>query len=148
LHHLTIAGALLLLVSGSVTAQTMIVSGNPGALRISSAIAGSQPVAVSNAATTYTLIIFGGASRRYKITARLNTAMPQDVTLTANLAAPPGGTSLGPVALDATARDVVTNIPGNTIVSRGITYQLSALVTAGVVTSRTRTVTFTVVRTA
>ena len=145
-----LAFGLLLGGSGVASAQltTITVSGNPGSLRISSAITGSQPTPVSNAATTYTVIILGSANRRYKITARLNTAMPTGVTLLATLAAPPGATSLGAVALDATTRDVVTNIPGGTVVSRGITYQLSALVTAGVVTSRTRTVTFTIVRTA
>jgi hypothetical protein len=149
-RRLLIACGLLLLGSkiGSAQPTSITVSGNPGSLRISSAIAGSQPTPVSNAATTYTLVIGGSANRRYKITAGLNTAMPPGVTLMANLAAPPGGTSLGAVALDATARDVVINIPGQTNVTRGITYQLSALVTAGVVTSRTRTVTFTIIRTA
>jgi hypothetical protein len=136
---------LLVLSSSAVGAQTVVVSGNPGLLRISAAIAGSQPTPVSNAATTYTVVTLT-PNRTYKITARLNTPMPVGTTLQVTLAAPPGATSLGAVSLDATARDVVTLIPKNTNATRAITYNFSATTAAGVVPSTSRTVTLTIVQ--
>lgn len=140
-------GAVLLFMgSRAAFAQTLAVSGSPaGLLRISSAVAGSQPISVSNATTTYT-VVTPPANRLYNVTARLNAAMPTGVTLTATLAAPAGATSLGPVALDATARNVVTGITRNTTATQGITYQLSATVLAGVVPNSSRTVTLTIVQ--
>jgi hypothetical protein len=123
-------------------AQSLSVSGSPPTLKIRSATAGLAPNAVTNATTTYTIAIPSGALR--KITARLNSAMPAGVTLTAALAAPPGATSSGAVALDATARTVVNNIPNMGATTRSITYVLTATAAAGVVTVRSRTVTFTV----
>ncbi len=131
--------------SRAAFAQTLAVSGSPGLLRINSAVAGSQPISVSNATTTYT-VVTPPANRLYNVTARLNAAMPAGVTLNATLAAPTGATSLGPVALDATARNVVTGITRNTTATRGITYQLSATVLAGVVPNSSRTVTLTIVQ--
>ena len=121
------------------------MSGNPGLLRVSNAVAGSEPVAVSNSATTYT-VTTPGANRLHKVTAQLNAAMPAGLTLTATFAPPPASTSLGPVALDMTARDVVTNIPRNTNATQGITYTLAATAAAGVVPPTSRIVTLTIVR--
>jgi hypothetical protein len=142
---LSVASALLM-SSGGAFAQSISASGDPGLLRINSAIAGSQPISVSNATTTYT-VVTPNPNRTYKITAQLNANMPTDVTLTVTLAAPTGATSLGAISLDVTARDVVTGVPRQTDATRSITYQLSALVTAGVIPSSTRIVTLTVVRT-
>lgn len=144
--HLLAATALLLTGSRAAVAQLMWTSGSPGLMRINSAVAGSQPIPVVNAATTYTLYT-PNANRTYKMTARLNANMPNGVTLTATFDAVPGATSVGPVALNSTDRDIVVNIPRNTFASRTITYQLAALVTAGVIPSSTRTVTITLVRT-
>ena len=119
----------------------ILVSGNPGALTVSTATAGSAPDAVSNSATTYAITTNETGK---KITAALNTAMPSGVTLTVNLAAPTGGTSTGATTLTATAADVVTGITGLNESSLGITYQLSATSAAGVVASASKTVTFTV----
>jgi hypothetical protein len=113
----------------------------PGALRILTAVAGQQPTAVTDASTTYTVTTFFGGSK--KITASLNAAMPANVTLTATYNAPSGATSTGPVNLDTTARDMVTNINNEFNSSNGITYTLSATVLAGVVPSQSRTVTLT-----
>ena len=135
----------LLLGTAPLSAQTIAVSGTPGLLRISTAVAGSQPVGVSNATTTYT-VTTPQQNRTYRITARLDAPMPSGVTLAATLAAPPGSTSLGAVALDATNRDVVTGIRRNANTTRGITYQLSATVAAGVVPLSSRTVTLTIVQ--
>src|SRR5437764_5519995 len=131
--------------SRAAVAQTMAVSGNPASLHITAAVAGSQPTSVTNAVTTYT-VTTPAANKTWRITAQLNVAMPTDVTLTGTFAAPPGATSVGAVALDLTARNVVTGIPKNTNATQGITYQLSALVTAGVIASSTRTLTLTVIQ--
>ena len=135
----------LLLAGPAASAQTLAVSGNPGLLRVTGAVAGSQPIAVSNGSTTYT-VTTGVPNRLYNLTARLNAPMPSGVTLTGTFAAPPGATSLGAIALDATARNVVTNIPRRTDATLGITYSLSALVTAGVVPNGSRTITLTLVQ--
>lgn len=140
----SIAVAFLFPLDGA-RAQSVSVSGNPGLLRVSTAIAGSEPLSVSNATTTYT-VTTGNPNRPHRITARLSVPMPVGVTLTASLAAPPGATSLGPVALDATDRDVVLDIPRRTDATQSITYMLSATVAAGVVPTSSRTVTFTIVQ--
>jgi hypothetical protein len=137
--------ALLLIGGRAAIAQTIAVSGNPGLLRINNAVAGSEPIAVTNSSTTYT-VTTPNPPRTYKVTAQLDAAMPADVTLTATFAAPTGATSIGPVALDLTARDVVTGIPRNTNSTQGITFELSATVAAGVVTSSSRVVTLTIIR--
>lgn len=139
--------AALLLVSSSraVVAQTIGVSGNPGALVVNSAVAGSEPTTVSNGTTTYT-VVTPAANRTYAITAQLNSPMPAGTTLTVTLAAPAGATSVGPVSLDMTARNVVTGVGRNVNATRSITYQFSATVAAGVIPTSTRTVTLTVIR--
>lgn len=126
-------------------AQTLNVSGSPGLLRVSTAVAGSEPIAVTNASTTYT-VTTGNPNRLHKITARLSAPMPVGVTLTGSFDAPAGATSLGPVALDATARDVVLDIPRRTTATHAITYTLSATVAAGVIPNSSRTVTLTIVQ--
>jgi hypothetical protein len=147
LNHRTavLSIALMLAGIGAIDAQTLAVSGNPGLLRISSAVAGSEPIPVSNATTTYT-VVTGPPNRLYNITARLNAPMPAGVTLSVTLAPPPGATSLGAIALDATSRDVVTGVRRNTTATQGITYQLEATAAAGVVPNSSRTVTLTIVQ--
>ena len=130
-------------VTFEVTAiNELSVSGNPGTLTVSTATAGSAPNAVSDATTTYA-ITTNESSR--KITAAIDTAMPAGVTLTAELAAPTGGTSTGAVALGTTAVDSVTGITTLNEIAKTITYSLSATSAAGVVTSASKTVTFTIV---
>jgi len=139
----TLAVLLLLVISGTAAAQAnrVKVSGNPGTLRISSAVAGLQPTPVSDALTTYMVKVASGGPR--KITAQLDIPMPAGVTLTMALAAPAGATSLGAVSLDATPRDLVVNIPVGTNATQSITFQLDATVLAGVVPASTRNVTLT-----
>jgi len=116
------------------------VSGNPAALIVNSATAGSEPVLVSDASTTYDITTNG---TNKKITAAINTNMPANVTLTAALAAPTGGTSAGDTTLSTVAANVVTAITQKAETAKTITYKLSATVAAGVVVSDTKTVTLT-----
>ena len=144
LRLLTIA-ALLTMVGRAAFAQTLSASGNPALLRVNTAVAGSEPIAVSNSSTSYT-VTTPNPNRPHNITAQIDANMPVGITLTVSLAAPPGATSLGPIALDVTARDVVTGIPRRANSTHGITYQLAATVQAGVVPLSSRTVTLTIVQ--
>jgi hypothetical protein len=115
------------------TPLSMIITGVPAA--------GSQPTPITNTASAYHYTSLFAPAK--KITAQLNSPMPTGVTLTATFAAAGGGTSTGPIALDATPRNMVINM-GAALGSAGaITYVLSATVAAGVVPSQSRTVTLT-----
>ncbi|MEO8620889.1 MAG: hypothetical protein ABI625_07480 [bacterium] len=140
--------ALVLLLAGwtkAAEAQFTIltVSGSPAPFNVTTAVAGSNPTAISSSGLTYFLKSKHPAGPT-QISAELDSPMPAGTTLTLNMAAPgTNGTSLGPVALDATPRAVVIDIDkvnGNTY---GMTYTFSATAAAGVVASQTRTVTLT-----
>ena len=135
-----VLAAALLLGGRAAAAQTLTVSGSPGAMTITSAVAGSDPTSVSNSATTYSAVV----ALTSHITAAIGSNMPTDVTLTMNLAVGAGATSAGPIALDVTARNVVTNITSSQL-NKTITYNLSALASAGVIASQSRVVTLTIV---
>ena len=115
------------------------VTGTPN-LTIASAIAGEQPQEVTDSSSTCA-ITTNGTNKR--ITASIDTAMPAYVTLKVNVAAPTGsGTSQGDVTLTTSASDVVTGM-SHVADSPTITYKLSATIQAGVLSTDTRTVTFT-----
>jgi hypothetical protein len=139
---------LLVLASRTSASQTISAPTNPTTLTITNAVAGSQPLSVTVPAVNYTATTPNPANRTYKITASLNSALPVGVTLTATMTAPAGGgASAGAVSLSTTAADLVTGIPRSLTNSPGtITYQLSATVAAGVVTSTSRIVTLTIVQ--
>ena len=117
------------------------VSGNPAALVVSSATAGSQPTAATDNSTSWAITTNESSK---KVTGAINTAMPANTTLSVTLAAPTGGSSAGAVSLSATAADLVTSI--STLAESGltITYSFSATASAGVIASAQKTVTFTV----
>ncbi|MBI1922902.1 hypothetical protein HYR99_01495 [Candidatus Poribacteria bacterium] len=116
------------------------VSGNPGALTVSVATAGSEPTDATNSTTTYNITSNGTGK---KITGAINTAMPSGTSLKVSLAAPTGATSAGTVTLSITAANLVTGITQKAESSKTITYTLSATVSAGVVASASKTVTLT-----
>jgi hypothetical protein len=123
--------------------DTLSISANPATLTISTAIAGQQPTAVTNTSTTYSFSSLSLVTRT--ITGKISAAMPSNVTLHVQLANPGGGaTSTGLVAMTTTAQNLVTGIP---ILGSGtgvtITYQLSATVSAAIVTGGTKTLTLT-----
>jgi len=117
------------------------VSGNPGALVISTATAGSEPDAATDATTSYSLTTNGTNKR---ITGSIDTAMPANTSLLVTLTAPTGGSSAGQVILSTTAQDLVTGI--STLAESGLTisYEFTADASAGIVASSTKTVTLTV----
>lgn len=114
-------------------------AGSPS-LVISTATAGSNPGAVTAAATWAVTTNQTGA----KITASIGSAMPAGVTLSVNLTAPAGATSAGSLSLSTTAVDLVTGITKVAQGALSASYSLVASAAAGVVASTTRTVTYTI----
>jgi hypothetical protein len=116
------------------------ITGAPN-LTIDSATAGEQPQEITDSSSIFA-ITTNGTNKR--ITASIDTAMPAYVTLKINVAAPSGsGTSQGDVTLVTSSSNVVTGISPVADSSPAITYKLSATVEAGVLSTDTRTVTFT-----
>jgi hypothetical protein len=145
----TLICALLLMAStGALGAQTITVSGNPALLRISTAVAGSEPTAPApDASRTFTVTTPNpGGNTKFQILMSLNANMPANVTLTATLGIPPGsnGVSTGAIALDVTPRALLTTIKKNITGTASTTYQLTATVAAGVIPLTSRIVTYTV----
>lgn len=138
--------AVLLVFANRAAAQgppsRIRTSADPGLLQITAAVPGLPPSPVSNGLTTYDVRVNAASTK--KITARLSTPMPAGVTLTVTLAAPAGATSLGSITLDTIDRDVVVNI-SDVNSTHAITYQLSSTAAAGVITSASRIVTFSLV---
>lgn len=114
-------------------------AGSPS-LVINTASAGSNP---SNATASATWAVTTNQSGA-KITASIGSAMPASVTLEVNLAAPTGATSAGSQPLSTTAVDLVTGITKVAQGALAVTYTLMATPAAGVVTSTSRTVTYTI----
>ena len=118
------------------------VSGNPAALNVITAVPGSQPTAATDASTSYSITTNNSSK---KITCSINSAMPANTTLEVTLVAPTGGSSAGQITLTTTAQDMVTGI--STLAESGltITYEFSATLAAGIISSSTRTATYTIV---
>jgi hypothetical protein len=130
-------------VSYEVTAiDEITVSGDPGALVVNTAVAGSEPSADTDNTTTWAVTTNGGTDGK-KMTGDINSNMPANTTLEINLTAPTGGSGSGDVTLSTTAADLVTLIDSVAESGLTITYTLSALIAAGVVPQATKTVTLT-----
>jgi hypothetical protein len=144
----------MLLTAGTLAAQTatqtvtfqvdainqISVSGTPS-LTINAASAGSAPTAASTTGLTWAITSNQTGS---KVTASINSAMPTGVTLSVTMGAPGGATSAGAKQLGTSAVDVVTGITKVMATGLSLGYSLDATAAAGVVTSTTRTVTFTI----
>jgi hypothetical protein len=129
-------------VTYQVTAVNEIsVSGNPSALIVNSATAGSEPDAASDNSTTYAITTNESSK---KITGAINSVMPDNTSLKVTLGAPTGGTSAGQVTLSTSAQDLVTGISTLAESGKSISYVFSATSAAGVVSSASKTVTLTV----
>lgn len=147
--------ALVLTAAASAQAQTanhvvtyqvgainqIAVTGSPS-LTVSTATAGSAPGSVTDATSSWA-VTTNAANK--KLTAAINTAMPTGVTLEINAAAPAGATSSNYQTLGTSAVDVVTGIAAVNASGLALTYRLSATLAAGVVSSASKTVTYTLV---
>jgi len=116
-------------------------TGVPVVLTITTAVAGLNPTTrtVSTARWNVTTNQTGA-----KITASIPTNVPAGVTLSVNLAAPTGATSLGYKALSTVSTDLVTGITKRNQTNRTVNYRLAATAAAGVVPSQTRVITYTI----
>jgi hypothetical protein len=115
------------------------VAGSPS-LTINTATAGSAPTAATASATWAVTTNQSNA----KITASLDSDMPTGLTLTVDLGAPSGASSVGATALSSASVDLVTGISKKAEGSLSVGYGLSATTDAGVVSSTSRTVTYTI----
>lgn len=142
-HALTtflIVCSLLWTANAYALVDILTFSGNPATMTISTAVAGSNPTAVTDTSTTYSLT----AVLSTKISAVSNLAMPTGVTLQITLAAPAGATSQGPKTISTTSTDLVTSIAALTIAGPlAVTYTLSATVAAAIQSNTVRTITYT-----
>jgi hypothetical protein len=116
------------------------VSGTP-TLVINTATAGSAPTDATYSTSSWAVTTNQSTA---KITGSIPTAMPTGLTLSANLTAPAGASSAGATSLGTSAVDLVTGITKVAAGSLNLTYTLSATTAAGVVTSQTRLVTYTI----
>ena len=154
LSSMFISGLLVAVAATSAAAQTATqtvtfqvdainqigVTGAP-TLDVATAVAGNAPTSATSAGNTWAVTCNQTGA---KITASIGLAMPAGVTLSATLAAPAGATSAGIKALGTVAVDMVTAITKLNASGLGLTYQLDATAAAGVITSTTRVVTYTI----
>ena len=111
------------------------------ALTITTAAAGAAPTSATDATATWAVTTNQTGA---KITASIPTAMPAGLTLSVNLSPPTGATSAAYKALSTTATDLVTGVTKVAQGSLGVLYKLDATPAAGVITSATRVVTYTI----
>lgn len=139
LQAATTATATVTFTIGTINAIS--VSGNPTALTINTATAGSAPTSVTDTSTTYNVT---SNATNQRITGAIDLAMPSNVTLTIALGAPSGATSAGAVSMTTTAQNLVTAISNVAESGLAITYTLAATVSAAVQGPSTRVVTYTI----
>lgn len=128
-------------VTFAVNAINQIAFTGAPSLTITTAVAGSAPTSVTNAVASWAVTTNQSTA---KITASIPTAMPAGLTLSVNLAAPAGAASLAYQSLGTTAVDLVTGVTKVAQGGMAVTYKLDATPAAGVVTSATRVVTYTI----
>lgn len=138
-HAANTANTTVTYTVGSI--DSISVSANPGALNITTAVAGSAPPSAVDATTTYAVTTNNTARR---VTGSLATAMPAGVTLSVALTAPSGGTSAGAVTLTTTSNALVTGIAHVASSGLSVTYTLTATLSAAQVAAATNTLTYTI----
>ena len=128
-------------VSVQVDAINQIALTGVPSLLINSAAPGSAPTSVTSVTNTWAVTTNQTGST---ISASIATVMPGGLTLSAIMAAPAGGASTGLHAIGTTPVALVTGVTKVNASSLNVTYQLDATVAAGVITSATKMVTFTI----
>lgn len=124
-----------------VAAQsTLTLSGDPQAMVISMAVAGSQPDGAVDEGTSYSLV----AQEILGIDAQLDALMPPGTALYVQLEPPAASLGAGSVALDTSPRRLVSGVAPGTYNGLSIQYRFTATVEAGVVPMSSRKVTFTI----
>ena len=139
---LLLAGGLLSSVTDA-SAQHVTISGT-ASLTVSTAAAGASLVPVTTASLTYDVDNTTGGA--LAVTGQIDSSLPSGLTLTANLTAPVGATSMGTQTLSTSPVTLVTAIPaGRQQTGMGIQLTLTATLAAGVVSTNTRQLTLTLV---
>ena len=128
-------------VTFAVNAINQIAFTGAPSLTITTAVAGSAPTSVTDASSAWAVTTNQTGA---KISASIPSNMPAGLTLSANLAAPTGATSASFQSLSTVSVDLVTAITKLAQGSLTATYKLDATAAAGVVTSTTRLVTYTI----
>ena len=128
-------------VTFAVNAINQIAFVGAPSLTITTAVAGSAPTSVTDASSTWAVTCNQTGA---KISAAIASNMPAGLTLSANLAAPAGATSALYQSLSTVSVDLVTGITKLAQGSLTATYKLDATAAAGVVSSATRLVTYTI----
>jgi hypothetical protein len=116
------------------------VTGTPS-LVINTATAGGAPTSATSSGNTWAVTTNQTGA---KITASIASNMPTGLTLSCTMGAPAGATTAGAQTLSTVAVDMVTTITKLAQSGLSLSYQLDATAAAGVVTSTTRVVTFTI----
>jgi CheY-like chemotaxis protein len=149
-----VSGLLLMVLAGSSAAQTATqtvtfqvdainlvgVAGTPS-LTVTTGTAGTATTSVTSSGESWAVTTNQTGA---KITASLASAMPAGLTLSATMTAPSGAASAGLQPLSTTAVDMVTTITRLSAPGLSMSYRLDATPAAGVVSSTTRVVTFTI----
>lgn len=128
-------------VTFAVNAINQIAFVGTPSLTITTAVAGSAPTSVTDASASWAVTTNQTGA---KISASIPSTMPAGLTLSVNLAAPTGAASASYQQLSTVAIDLVTGITKQAQGSLAATYKLDATPAAGVVTSATRVVTYTI----
>ena len=128
-------------VTFAVNAINQISATGSPSLTITTAVAGSAPTDATDASSSWAVTTNQTGA---KITGSIPAAMGTGLTLSVNLVAPGSATSAGVTPLGTVAVDLVTGITKVAQSGMTATYHLSATPAAGVVSSATRVVTYTI----
>jgi hypothetical protein len=134
-------GAQTQTVTFAVNAINQISFAGSPSLIITTAVAGSDPTSAVDATSTWAVTCNQTGA---KVSASIPSVMGTGLTLKVNLTAPVGATSAGLLALGTVSVDLVTVITKEKGSGLNATYQLDATALAGVVTSATKVVTYTI----
>jgi hypothetical protein len=110
------------------------------ALNITTGVAGTG---LTDATANTTYAITNNASNQ-KITGQINSNMPSNTTLLVDITAPGSGSSAGAQSMTTSAADLVTGIGAVNTSGVAIDFTLQATVTAGIVSSSSKTLTLTI----
>lgn len=116
------------------------VSGDPGPLTTTTATAGNDPTNATDSSTFYAVTTNGSSE---KVTASIDSPMPSGTMLCIMATAPTGATSVGSVDLSTSNQNIVTGITQVAQSNLQIAYTFEATAAAGVFSSTSRIVTFT-----
>ena len=106
-------------------------------LIVNSAVAGSNPVAVSDNSSRVSLTVESTTS----LFASIDAPLPSGVVLRIRVAAPAGALSMGYITLSTTPQVVLRDIPSGIHPGLVVNYELIAVTQAGVIVPESRNVT-------